>query len=174
MSLKGVLSISGMGGLFKVVAQTKSGFVVESIIDQKRWPVSATQKISMLEDISVYTNSEDVPLREIFLKMKEHDAEAAGIDLKGSVEIMKSFLTKVLPDWDKERVYASDIQKMIKWYQLLRDKISFEEEPEEKTEEATTTTENNAEHAPEQVKSEEVAAVEKPAPKKAGRKKSAQ
>jgi len=175
MSLKGVLSISGMSGLFKVVAQTKSGFIVESIIDNKRLPVSATKKISMLEDISVYTTSDDLLLREVFLKMQEHDAEAAEIDLKSDGKVFKDFLTKVLPEWDQERVYASDILKMIKWYQLLRGKITFEEDKEvEKTAEAGS--ENPAEPVDETaavvVNHEEQVVKEKPVKKKAAKKKS--
>ena len=175
MSLKGVLSISGMGGLFKVVAQTKSGFIVESIVDNKRLPVSATQKISMLEDISVYTTSDDVLLREVFLKMQEHDAEAAAIDLKADGKVFKDFLTKVLPDWDQERVYASDILKMIKWYQLLRGKVTFEEDKEEvKAEDAGTeaVADKDAEAAAAVVNHEEQVVAEKPVKKRAAKKKS--
>lgn len=131
MSLKGILSISGTGGLFKVVAQTKNGFIVESLADKKRIAVSSTQKISMLDDISVYCESGDKPLREVFKAMQENDSDAE--DAQKSAQASKDFITKALPDWDRERVYASDIAKMIKWYLLLRNNVTFDAE-EEKTE----------------------------------------
>jgi hypothetical protein len=131
MSLKGIMSIAGMSGLYKLVAQTKSGFVVESLTDQKRYPISSSQKISMLDDISVFTKGGDMPLKEVLLKMKEHDAEAAKADPKGNPDALKKFFKKVLPDFDEEKVYTSDIKKMVIWYQLVKDLVK-EEEPEEK------------------------------------------
>src|SRR4051812_35926790 len=109
MSLKGIMSIAGMTGLYKLVAQTKAGFVVESLTDKKRYPINAAQKISMLDDISVFTKGGDMPLKEILLKMKEKDQEASEIDPKGSPETLKKFFKTVVPDFDEEKVYASDI-----------------------------------------------------------------
>jgi hypothetical protein len=138
MSLKGIMSIAGMSGLYKLVAQTKAGFVVESMTDKKRYPINASQKISMLDDISVFTKGGDLPLKEILLKMKEHDQESSNVDPKGSPESLKKFFKTVVPDFDEDRVYASDIKKMITWYQLVKDIVTVEEEKDEKEEAAET------------------------------------
>lgn len=136
MSLKGIISIAKVPGLYKVVAQTKTGFIVESISDKKRMAVSSTQRISMLEDISIYCTSGDKPLREVLLKMKEQDAASSAISAKADTDELKKYFATILPDFDKERVYTSDIQKIIKWYQSLKDIVSFEEAEGEKQEDA--------------------------------------
>lgn len=136
MSLKGIISIAKVPGLYKVVAQTKTGFIVESIADKKRMAVSSTQRISMLEDISIYCTSGDKPLREVLLKMKEQDAASSAVSAKADTEELKKYFATILPDFDQERVYTSDIQKIIKWYQSLKDIVSFEEAEGEKPEEA--------------------------------------
>src|SRR4051812_34660507 len=105
MSLKGIMSIAGMSGLYKLVAQTKAGFVVESLTDKKRYPVNASQKISMLDDISVFTRGGDMPLKDVLLKMKEHDETVNKADPKGSPEELKKTMKAVLPEYDEERVY---------------------------------------------------------------------
>lgn len=138
MSLKGIISIAKVPGLYKVVAQTKSGFVVESFTDKKRMAVSSTQRISMLEDISIYCTSGDKPLREVLQKMKEQDALSSAINPKANDAELKKFFAEILPDFDQERVYTSDIQKIIKWYQSLKDSVTFESEEAEKTEETET------------------------------------
>lgn len=127
MSLKGIMSIAGMGGLYKLVAQTKTGFVVESMIDKKRYPINASQKISMLDDISVFTKGGDIELKDVLLKMKSFDEEASKMDPKGSPDSLRKFFKQVLPDFDEEKVYTSDIKKMIIWYQLVKDLVTVEE-----------------------------------------------
>jgi hypothetical protein len=133
MGLRGILAVSGMPGLYKVLAQTKSGFIVESLVDKKRLPVSATQRVSMLEDISVFTQNDDMPLKEVFLKMKEYSTSNEIIDAKADPGKLKDFLGKVVPDYDTERVYPSDIKKMISWFHMVKDfvDVADEEEPEE-------------------------------------------
>ncbi|HNT79496.1 MAG TPA: DUF5606 domain-containing protein [Bacteroidia bacterium] len=91
MGLKGILSVAGKGGLFKVVAQTRNGFIVESMINGKREPVNAAHQISMLDDISVFTQSEEVPLKDVFLKMKAMETEYASLDLKGDPKLLRDF-----------------------------------------------------------------------------------
>lgn len=135
MSLKGVLSIGGMPGLYKVVAKTKNGFIVESFSEKKRFPVTTAQKITMLEDITMYCTSGDVPLKEVMLKMKAHDETASQVNPKADNNDLKKFFETILPDYDKERVYASDIQKVIKWYQALKDHVTFEDDAQEEKEE---------------------------------------
>ena len=147
MGLKGILAVSGMPGLYKVLAQTKSGFIVESLADKKRLPVSATQRVSMLEDISVFTQGDDMPLKEVFLKMKEYGASDEIIDAKADPKQLKDFLGKVVPDYDTERVYPSDIKKMISWYHMVKDVVDVADEEESKEEEAPAASSDQPEQA---------------------------
>lgn len=146
MSLKGILAISGMPGLYKVVAQTKNGFIVESFTDKKRTPVSSTQRITMLEDITMYCTSRDASLKEVLQKMKENDAASSAISPKTEGNDLKKFFETILPDYDQARVYNSDIQKVIKWYQALKDHVTFEDDAEEETKEEVLV-EDGKEHA---------------------------
>lgn len=159
-----------MPGLYKVLAQTKTGFIVESLTDKKRMPVASTQRISMLEDISVYTTADDVPLKEVLLKLKDHAESHQVTDPKADPDKLRSFFKKIVPEYDAERVYPSDIKKIISWFHLVKDIVTVEEpEAEEKnTEEATETT---PEPAPKKAKVKETATTEKPAKKTAAKKK---
>ncbi len=135
MSFDKIISIPGMPGLFKMVAQMRNGgFVVEGMSDGKRLPVSAMQRIIMLKDISVYTMEDDMPLEEVFLKMKNNDTVASSISAKADPAELKSTLKKVLPEFDEERVHVSDIRKMFSWYGLLKDSVSFEKTEVEEAE----------------------------------------
>lgn len=131
MGLKGILSVAGKGGLFKVVAQTKNGFVVESMANGKREPVNSTHQISMLEDISVFTRTEDLPLKEVFTKIKSFDTEYSALDLKGNPDVLRSFFEKVIPEYDQSRVYNSDIKKILSWYALIKDILDTEDNENE-------------------------------------------
>ena len=130
MDLSGVISISGKPGLFKVVAQSKNNIIVESLIDNKRIPAYSTDRISALEDISIYTYEEDVPLKEVYIKLATKEDCKAGPSHKESLNTLTSYLEDILPDYDKERVYPSDIKKLFQWYNILQkaDLISLEEE----------------------------------------------
>ena len=125
MELKDVISISGMSGLYKVVAQSKSGFIVESIADGKRSPVSSTQRISTLGDISIFTTKDELPLREVFLKIKETDGGKPSVSSKAGSEELKKYFKNIVPDFDEQKVYPSDIKKVVTWYELLHDKVDF-------------------------------------------------
>lgn len=135
MSLKGIMAVSGMSGLYKVVAQTKSGFIVESMADKKKSIVQSTQKISMLDDISVYTTDEDKPLNEVLWAMKEKSGDLLPVNSKSEPTELREYFKTIVPDFDSERVYASDIKKIISWYSLLKDIVTKEEGEKEKTEE---------------------------------------
>jgi hypothetical protein len=144
MGLKGIISVSGLPGLYKVLAQSKTGFIVESLVDQKRMPVSSTQKISMLEDISVYTTTDDMPLKEVLLKIKEKEASGKIVDSKAEPDKLRAFFKEIIPEFDEERVYPSDMKKMINWFHLVKDIVDVEDEKDEdevKGEESETTTE---------------------------------
>lgn len=135
MDLSKILSISGMGGLFKVVAQAKSGLIVESLVDKKRLPVHASNKISILDNISIYVNSGDtIPLADLLKKMFEKQAGQPALDSKSSDDELKKFFESVLPEYDKEKVHTSDIRKAVLWYNLLQKTDIFTLKDEEKKE----------------------------------------
>lgn len=119
--LKTILSISGKAGLYKLVSQGKNMLIVESLTDKKRFPAYGNEKIISLGDIAMYTDTEDVPLREVLTSMKKKENGAAvEMDVKkASVEDLRSYLEEVLPNFDRDRVYPSDIKKLISWYNLL-------------------------------------------------------
>jgi hypothetical protein len=119
MKLKEIMAIAGKPGLYKMVAQAKNGIIVESIIDQKRVQAFTQDKISTLEEISVYTEDGDKPLREIFQKIMTAQEGKATPDFKGNNNKIKEFFGQVLPEYDKERVYTSHMQKIVSWYNLL-------------------------------------------------------
>lgn len=133
MKLKDILAISGMPGLYKVVAQAKNGVIVESLIDKKRFPAFSSHKISSLEDIIVYTSGDDTPLKEIFKSISEKHNGGQSIDTKTEDKKIRAYFEEVLPTFDKERVYTSDIKKLINWYNLLQknDMLIFDEEEKE-------------------------------------------
>jgi Domain of unknown function (DUF5606) len=148
MGLKGIISISGMPGLYKVLAQSKSGFIVEGLHDRKRLPVSSTQRISMLEDISVFTTTDDLPLKDVMNRLKEFAESGTIVDPKTDPAKLKDFFKKVIPEFDEERVYPSDIKKIINWYGLVKDVLDIEDEPAE-TPAAESTPEESAPEVPE-------------------------
>lgn len=144
-----------MSGLYKVVSQIKNGFIVESLTDKKRSPIYSSQKISALEDISVFSTGDDVPLKEVFKKIIAKEKSGPAIDHKSKEEELKKYFELVMPDYDKERVYISDIKKLINWYNTLQALGLLKEE--EKQEETTETTKSKI------AKEEKVkAAVKKP------------
>ncbi len=123
MPLDKILAIGGKPGLFKLLTQTRSGFVGESLIDGKRVAVGIRNNVSVLSEIAIYTLEEEVPLREVFQKIK--DKENGGKTSVGHKEEkikLEEYFFEVLPNYDEDRVYASDIKKIIQWYNLLHDK----------------------------------------------------
>jgi hypothetical protein len=133
MALDKVLSISGKPGLYKLVTQTRSGFLAESLTDNKRISVGIQQNVSILSEIAIYTLSEEVPLKNVFKKIsdKENGAETS-ISHKASKDELEEYFFEVLPDYDEDRVYASDIKKVISWYNLLQKNNLLEFEDEKK------------------------------------------
>ncbi len=119
MELKDILAISGQPGLFRFVAQSRNGFIVESLLDGKRTNASASSRISALTEISMFTEGEDIPLAEVFTKMYEYTKGEQGPSAKESNDRLKEFFGVVIPDYDRERVHASDIKKAIAWFNLL-------------------------------------------------------
>ncbi|WP_296312562.1 DUF5606 domain-containing protein [Winogradskyella sp. UBA3174] len=121
MSLDKILSISGKPGLFQIVTQTRTGAVVESLIDKKRITVGAHSNISILSEIAIYTLTEEVPLKDVLKKVKDKEkGELTTISHKDSKDALEEFFFEVLPDYDEDRVYPSDIKKVVQWYNLLQ------------------------------------------------------
>jgi hypothetical protein len=118
--LEKIVSISGKPGLFKVLSQGKNMLVVESIIDKKRMPAYASEKVVSLGDISMFTDSGDKPLSEILEAMKiKENCLVAGIDVKADAESLRNYFGEIVPDFDRQRVYPTDIKKLILWYNML-------------------------------------------------------
>ena len=119
MELKDILAISGQPGLYRYVAQSHTGVIVESLLDNKRSNVSATSRVSALTEISMVTEGEDIALADVFTKMYAYTEGKQAISHKESNDRLKEFFGAVLPDYDKERVHVSDIKKAISWFNIL-------------------------------------------------------
>ena len=122
MSLDKVISISGKSGLYKLITQTRGGFVAESLVDNKRISVSVQNNVSVLSEIAIYTLTEEIPLRQVFENIKKKEnGKPTSIKAKDSKDKLEEYFFDVLPDYDEDRVYASDIKKVIQWYNLLQE-----------------------------------------------------
>ncbi len=132
--LKEILSVTGKPGLFKLVSQAKNMLIVESLVDGKRIPAYSRDKVVSLGDIAMFTETEEVPLAEVLEKLKtKENGQPASVDSKADNDTLRKFMSEVLPDYDRDRVYPSDIRKLISWYNLLinnniTDFVSKEEE----------------------------------------------
>jgi hypothetical protein len=120
MNLKDILSITGKPGLYKNVAHSKNGVIVESISDGKRFPVFANDKISSLEEISIFTTGDDISLRVVFKKIFDQEKGGPSADPKSSDKLLREYFKGILPEYDEERVYVSHIRKILVWYNLLQ------------------------------------------------------
>ena len=133
MTLDKILAIGGKPGLFKLLTQTRSGFVGESLLNGKKVAVSIRNNVSVLSEIAIYTLEEEVPLREVFQKIKEKEnGGKTSIGHKEEKIKLEEYFFDILPNYDEDRVYASDIKKIIQWYNLLHDSgiTTFTEEEE--------------------------------------------
>ena len=135
--LKGILAISGQPGLYKVISEGKNNVVIESLLTGKKSTAYADAKMSSLEDIAIYTSSEDVPLKKVFQKIADKENGGQAINVKSSPEELKNYFEEILPEYDRERVYGSDVKKVISWYNLLNDKGLLDFDAEITDEEAT-------------------------------------
>ena len=131
MDISGVLAISGKPGLYKVIGQSKETLIVQSLIDGRKFPASATNRVSALEDISIYTYEKDLPLSDVLGKVFKKLSGKEAIDHKSKPEELKAFMLDVLPDYDEDRVYTSDIKKLIQWYNSLLSAGILKEEKKE-------------------------------------------
>lgn len=133
MGLEKILSISGKPGLYELKKQTRTGFLAESLLDGKKISISAHHNVSLLSEIAIYTLTEEVPLRKIMQKIKDKENAGKAINHKSDKIKLEEYFFEVLPDYDEDRVYTSDIKKIIQWYNLLQQKdlMDFSEPTEE-------------------------------------------
>ena len=141
--LEGILSISGQPGLYKLVTQAKNGIIVESLDTKKRMPVYSNAKVSALEDIAIFTSGEEVPLKDVFLKIfSVENKKETSVNKNSSNDEIKDYFEDILPEYDKDRVYVSDMKKVIAWYNtLLANGIITTEAAEKKADVAETSAE---------------------------------
>jgi hypothetical protein len=144
MKLEDIATISGKGGLFKILKPTKSGVILESLDEAKTKLVATTNhKLSVLSEVSIYTTSKEgtVPLGDVLKKMYSEFGNDLGLDGQAESSELKSFMKSVLPDYDESRVYVSDIKKLVRWYdallqfapEILNDQSTSSEDPEQAT-----------------------------------------
>ncbi len=122
MEFKDIAAVSGKGGLFKILKPTKSGVILESLDDKKaRLVATVHNKISVLEEISIYTHTSEgtTPLKEVFYSIQDEFGDDTGLDKNSDSDELKSFFSHILSDYDEEKVYVSDIRKMVTWYNVL-------------------------------------------------------
>lgn len=119
MELKEILAISGQPGLYKYVAQSTRGVIVESLLDGRRMNAAANAKVSSLTEISMFTEGEDIPLAEVFTRIYAQTEGKEAISPKEAPEKLKAAFAEVLPEYDRERVHVSDIKKCFAWYNTL-------------------------------------------------------
>jgi ribosomal protein L24 len=172
IKLKDILSISGKSGLFKYLAQARNGVVVESIEEKKRHVAPASARVSSLEDIAIFTHDEEVPLSDVFMRIHEKTEGKETISHKASAEELKAYFEELVPEYDDERVYLSDIKKVFQWYNQLHAHGMLEViDKEEKNEEEagkdggvtdSEDTPGKAETAPVKAKTTPVKAKEPP------------
>ena len=153
MDFSKILSISGKPGLHKMVGESKNGLIVESLTDGKKFPAFSHERISSLKEISIYTETGDISLKEVLKKMKEiQDGKPVDNPKKASSSDLKVLFEQFVPDYDKDAVYVSDMKKVFTWYNLLleKDMLDFTDEEEENE----TTEENPEEKATDETTSE--------------------
>lgn len=120
IDLSGIISISGQPGLFKIIAQSKNGIIVEGLADKKRTNVYATTKVSTLSDISMFTTGDDKPLEEIMTSIFDKENGGPAVDNKADDKTVEAYFAAVLPEYDKDRVYVSNMRKLFSWYNTMQ------------------------------------------------------
>ena len=125
MEFNKIISVTGKPGLFEILSQTKTGVIVKSLIDQKRFPITQTHNVSLLENIAIYTYQTEVPLAQVFKSIADKENNKEAISHKESGKKLESYFSEILPNYDDERVYTSNIKKVIQWYNILA-KVEFD------------------------------------------------
>ncbi len=132
IDLTGFISITGQPGLYKIVAQSKNGIIVEGLSDKKRVNVYASTKVSTLTDISMFTTGDDKPINEIMTAIFDKEKGGPAVDAKADDKTVEAYFAQVLPDYDKERVYVSNMRKLFSWYNALQSTSNLKTEEENK------------------------------------------
>lgn len=155
MLLEKIISISGKPGLFKLVSQLRNGFIIEDVTTKKKVSIGNSSQVSLLDNIAMFTFDKEVPLFEVFENIAKNNDYKEAISHKSSDDVLKDFMTASLPNYDTERVYASDIKKLAQWYNILQ-KAGY------------VTPDSFVKAEPETLEGEkEEVSIEKEAPKKA-------
>ena len=139
LKLKDILAIAGQPGLFKFVARSSNGVIVESLSDHKRMNATGTAKVSSMAEIAIYTYEEDMPINEVFTNLYNHTGGKAAISHKSEPQLLKALIAEVIPEYDRERVHVSDMKKVVMWYNALVEAGMTDftiDEPEQEAEEA--------------------------------------
>jgi len=132
MNIDKVISISGKPGLFTLVTQSSNGFIAENLDSNKKTSVPASANVSLLNNIAIYTETEEVPLVEVFQKIFDKENGGQAINHKSSENELRAYMEEILPEYDKDRVYKSDLKKLFQWYNILqRNDMLISEEKEE-------------------------------------------
>lgn len=134
MNLKDILAISGYPGLYKFVSQAKNGIIVESLLDKKRFHAYPSAKVSALDDVAIFTTTGETPLKDVLSKILEKEQGAPAINPKTSTnDELKTYFSAVIPDYNSEKVYISDIKKVLLWYNILQqlDMLKIPDDEEE-------------------------------------------
>ena len=134
MDLSKILSVTGKSGLFKLLSHNKTSFIVESLTDGKRFPVFPNDGVATLDNISIFTEDDDVSLQSVLLSIykKENGAQSA-VNVSDN-NALKAYFAEILPNYDRERVYVSNMKKVILWYNQVVEKQLIDDKEEEKTE----------------------------------------
>lgn len=135
--LQKILSVSGQPGLFEYLSQGKNGVIAESLSTKNRTSFSMSAKVTSLSDISIYTDAEELPLRELFIKMNEKLGEDNAPTQKSDEKVLIKFFSDVMPNYDRDRFYVSHMKKVVQWYNILKEfaSLDFVDPKEEKNEE---------------------------------------
>ena len=181
MIIQEIIAIAGKPGLYRILVTNRSNLVVESMLDRKRLSIPGTSRISSLADITMYTTEEDVLLMDVLNRINEHVGSNDAPLVKGDAQATRDFVDEVIPELDNERVYNSDLKKLVQWFTILKDNNAFPLEQESAEEEQTSETEIPADDAPKAEEKKKAtkkstakkSATNKAAPKKAAPKKAA-
>ena len=142
MNLEKILAISGKPGLYALKLQTRTGFVAESMIDGKKITVGLRSNVSLLSEISIYTIDKEKPLAEVMRAIAEKENNGPAPSHKEDNATLVAYFKEILPDYDEERVYVSDIKKVLNWYNMLQARgLDSKEVPAVKAKEVVATEE---------------------------------
>ncbi len=120
MNLKDILAISGYGGLFRFISQGRNGVIVEGLTDQKRMNATSAMRVSALDDIAIFTDDKELPLKDVFRRIFEKENGGQVFNSKSENEKIKAYFAEIIPDYDREKVYVSDMKKVLTWYNILQ------------------------------------------------------